>query len=279
MKIGLVLGGGGSRGLAHVGVLKVLVREQIPIDLIVGTSMGGVMGVLFALGIPLERLATEMTVLQNNPLINVKVLSARARQRMLRELLSKALAGKTFADLEIPTTLMAVDMINGKEIALNQGPLVPAALATSAVPALFPPVVIDGVPFADGGVIDSLATHVAYAQGADHVIAVDIEPPLQTDKPWQDPISATTGFQLSLLFGAPDPSNKPNMFAAMWRAFRVLSWHVHTERLEAHQPDVLLKPDVGDYGSLDFKDIDGPLQAGTTEAERHLDELRALTKL
>jgi len=276
MKIGLVLGGGGSRGLAHVGVLQVLVRERIPVDLIVGTSMGGVVGVLFALGIPLDRLATEMNVLQNNPLINVKVLSARARQRMLRELLSRALAGKTFADLAIPTTLMAVDMISGKEVALNHGPLSPAALATSAVPALFPPVVIDGVPLADGGVIDSLATRVAYEQGADRVIAVDIEPPLDTEKPWQDPISATTGFQLSLLFGTPESSRKPNMFSAMWRAFRVLSWHVHTERLAAHRPDVLLKPDVGAYGSLDFKNIEGPMRAGANEAELHLAELKAL---
>jgi predicted acylesterase/phospholipase RssA len=62
----------------------------------------------------------------------------------------------------------------------------------------------------------------------------------------------------------------------MWRAYRVLSWHVHTARLAAHQPDVLLQPDVGDYGSLDFKDIEGPLRAGEAEAEKHLAALRTL---
>jgi len=276
MTIGLVLGGGGSRGLAHVGVLKVLARERIPIDLLVGTSMGGIVGVLFALGISPDRLASEMMALQNTSIINVKLLSARARQRMLRELLARALAGKTFADLEIPTTLIVVDMVSGNELGLNHGPLLPAALATSAVPAIFPPVVIDGAVLADGGVIDSLATHAAYEQGADRVIAVDIEPSLDTSKPWQDPISAATGFQLSLLFGGPESSRKPNMFSAMWRAYRVLSWHVHTARLAAHQPDVLLQPDVGDYGSLDFKDIEGPLRAGEAEAEKHLAALRTL---
>jgi NTE family protein len=276
MTIGLVLGGGGSRGLAHVGVLKVLTRERIPIDLIVGTSMGGIVGVLFALGISPDRLASEMMALQNTSIINVKLLSARARQRMLRELLARALAGKTFADLEIPTTLMVVDMISGNELGLNHGSLLPAVLATSAVPAIFPPVMIDGAVLADGGVIDSLATRAAYEQGADRVIAVDIEPNLDTSKPWQDPISAATGFQLSLLFGGPESSKKPNMFSAMWRAYRVLSWHVHTTRLAEHRPDVLLLPDVGAYGSLDFKDIDGPLRAGEAEAEKQLAALKAL---
>jgi predicted acylesterase/phospholipase RssA len=91
MKIGLVLGGGGSRGLAHIGVLQVLVRERIPIDLIVGTSMGGIMGVLFALGFSPDQLANQMTALQRKSPINLKRLGARSRQRMLRSLLSEAL--------------------------------------------------------------------------------------------------------------------------------------------------------------------------------------------
>jgi NTE family protein len=278
MKIGLVLGGGGSRGLAHIGVLQVLVREEIPVDLVVGTSMGGIVGVLFALGISPDRLATNMNVMRNNSLINVKLLSARSRQRMLRELLSEVLEGKTFADLKIPTTLMAVDMIHGREITLNEGPLMPAALATSAVPAVFPFVTIDGMHLADGGVVDSLATHVAFQQGADKVIAVDIEPPLGKDKPWVDPISAITGFQLPLLFSASESSKRPSMFASMWRAVRVMAWHIHAERLAAYPPDVLLQPDVGQYGSLDFKDLEGPLLAGVVEAEQHLAELKALVQ-
>jgi NTE family protein len=278
MRIGLVLGGGGSRGLAHVGVLKVLVRERIPIDLIVGTSMGGIVGVLFALGIPLDRVVDEMSGLQNQSLINVKLLSARARQRMMRGLLSKALEGRTFADLEVPTTLMAVDMILGEEVALTSGALLPASLATSAVPAIFPPVCVDGRQLADGGVIDSLATHIAFAQGADRVIAVDVEPPLEKDNPWVDPISAITGSQLPLPISSSEASSAPNALASMWRAFRVMSCHIHAQRLSAHPPDVLLRPDVAQYASLDFKELEGLLLAGIVEAEQHLDELKALTE-
>jgi NTE family protein len=279
MKIGLVLGGGGSRGLAHIGVLQILIRERIPIDLIVGTSMGGIVGALFALGFPPDQLADQMAVLQRSSPINLKRLSARSRQRMLRSLLSEALNDKTFADLEIPTTLMAVDMVQGTEVALNEGPLMPAALATSAVPVIFPPVELNGMQLADGGVIDSLATHVAFGQGANKVIAVDIEPPLERDNPWVDPISAMTGFQFPFLFGSENSSQTPDPLTSVWRAARVMSWHIHQERLSAHPPDVLLRPKVEQYGSLDFKELRGPLLAGVAEAERHLEELKALRNL
>lgn len=275
MKIGLVLGGGGSRGIAHIGVLQVLVREGVPIDLVVGTSMGGVVGTLFALGLSPDQLAARMHVLRDNPLLNIRRLSARSRQRMLRTLLSEALDGKTFADLSIPTTLTAVDMRRGVEVTLNQGALLPAVLATCAVPAVFPPVELNGTQLADGGVIDSLATHVAFAQGADKVIAVDIEPPLATDNPWVDPLNAIMGVQLPLLSSSGSPKS-PGMFAAMWRAVRVMAWHIHAQRLAAHPPDVLLCPDVAGYGSLDFKEWGGPLRAGVAEAERHLAALKAL---
>jgi NTE family protein len=277
MKIGLVLGGGGSRCVAHVGVLQVLVREEIPIDLIVGTSAGGIVGTLFALGFSPDQLIAQMKVLRHKPLLNIKRLSARSRQQMLCDLLSETLGDKTFADLRIPTILMAVDMHRGSEVALDEGPLLPAVLATSAVPAVFPPVELDGTQLADGGVIDSLATHVAFARGADKVIAVDIEPPLEGDNPWVDPLSAITGFQLPLLFGDNGSSKTPSIFAAMWRAVRVMAWHIHTERLAAHSPDVLLCPQVGDYGSLDFRNLSGPLQAGVAEAERQLAALKALS--
>ncbi|MFQ5341912.1 MAG: patatin-like phospholipase family protein [Anaerolineae bacterium] len=276
-KIGLVLGGGGTRGIAHIGVLQVLVGERIPIDFIVGTSMGGIVGVLFALGFPPDELADRLRDMEGSSLINLRRLSARARQRMLRESLAEVLEDKTFADLRVPVTLMAVDMLHGREVALSEGPLMPAVLATSAVPAIFPPVDLNGVQLADGGVIDSLATHVAFEQGAEKVIAIDVYPPLERDNPWIDPISAIMGFQLpfSLLAGA-ESGQTPGVFASIWRSARVMAWYIHEERLSADPPDVLLRPDVADYGSLDFRDLSGPLQAGIVEAERRLPELKAL---
>ena len=366
-KIGLVLGGGGSRGLAHIGVLEVLLREQIPIDLIIGTSMGGIIALLFALGYSPGEIAQKMQSLQQSGALNMKrvtnrlqkhlppdflmglgmgsllglflvlarsitrkargaramkyidplvgatlggvmgflvarlrnlpqtaadsltsqrkaltlktLIGSRARQRRVHNQLLDALHGKTFTDLAIPVTVMAVDMLHGEEIKLNEGPLLPAVLASSAVPGAFPPVKHNGRELADGGVIDSLATHVAFEQGAQKVIAVDVYPALEKDNPWTDPLSAIMGFQLpSNIFSTSGdgPDQIPTAAASMWRSVRVMTWHLHQQRLIAHPPDVLLRPAVDRYGSLDFKDVTGPIQAGVEAAERHLEELKAL---
>lgn len=279
-KIGLVLGGGGSRGLAHIGVLEVLVREQIPLDLIVGTSMGGIVGVLFGLGLSPAQIAEELSPLQGASFLDrLKLISSRGRQRRAHEHFAETLEGKTFADLILPVTLMTVDMVHGEEIALSEGPLLPAVLASSAVPGAFPPIHHHGRQLADGGVIDSLATHVAYDQGADKIIAVDVYPPLEKDNPWTDPISAIMGFQLPPgIFSTSGNGVKriPTAAASMWRSVRVMTWYLHQQRLLAHPAHVLLRPQVSSYGSLDFKDVAGPRQAGVVEAERYLAELRAL---
>lgn len=278
-KIGLVLGGGGSRGLAHLGVLEVLVRESIPIDLMVGTSMGGIVAVLFALGYPPAEIAKGMFALQSNSFIDtVQMMTSRGRQRRARAYFAEVLENKTFADLSIPVVLMAVDMLHGQEVPLAEGPLLEAVLASSAVPGAFPPVKHNEMELADGGVIDSLATHVAYEHGADRVIAVDVYPPLEKDNPWTDPLSAVMGFQLpNVVSTSGNGHNKiPTAAASMWRSVRVMTWYLHQQRLAMHPPHVLLQPNVAAYGSLDFKDIEGPRRAGLEEAESHLAELRAL---
>lgn len=276
-RIGLVLGGGGSRGIAHAGVLQVLVREGIPIDLIVGTSMGGIIGALFALGLTPARLIEEMKEMEGSSLIHVSHLGTRARQRMLRDMLADPLEDKRFADLQIPLALMTVDMVEGKEIALTEGPLLPAVLATAALPGLFPPVEMNGAQLADGGVIDSLATHVAFEQGANKIIAVDVDMPLDEGEPWADPLSGVMGIDLPFgLLSSAESDGTPNMLSSMWRGVRVMAAYIHRRRLEEAPPDVLLRPDLRGCGSLSFDDLEDPLRAGVVEAEKHLTDLKAL---
>ncbi len=274
-KIGLVLGGGGSRGLAHIGVLQVLARENIGFDFIVGTSMGGIVGALYSRGFSLEHIGERLNELGGGSIFGWRLFSARARQRMVRDTLAEVFDGLTFEDLHIPLTVMAVDMKHGQEIALDSGPLIPALLASSAVPAIFPPVELDGLQLVDGGVIDSLATHVAYRLRADLIIGVDVYPSLEPDDLWQDPLSDIMGF--------PSPfglfrNDMPSMLAATWRAVRVMTWHLHQERLERHPPHILMRPSIREYSSLDFRDVQGPILAGANEAERHLAEIKAVVE-
>ena len=280
-KIGLVLGGGGSRGIAHIGVLMVLVREQIPIDLIVGTSMGAIVGTSYALGHEPQVIADNIVKnLGGSSLLNLNIFSARARQRAVQKQLAPAVEGKTFADLNILVTIMTTDMLHGKEIPISEGPLMPALLASSAVPGVFPPIKQDGMELMDGGVLDSLATHVAFENGAERVIAVDVDPGLDRDNPWVDPISAVVGIDLPFdaFSFARDWGRIPSAMASIWRSVRVRTIFIHEARLEQHPPDVLLKPDVADYASLDFKDVQGPMQAGINAAEEQVDAIRALVE-
>jgi NTE family protein len=276
-KVALVLGGGGSRGIAHIGVLEILVREKIPIDMIVGTSMGAIVGALFALGLEPTMMAEKFMEMQSNSIFNMNLFSARARQNDLKKQLERGLRDLNFSDLQIPLFVTAVDVIHGTEVVLTEGPLIPALLASSAVPAVFPPVEHMGMHLADGGVIDSLATHIAYEQGADKIIAVDVYPPLEKDNPWVDPVSAVMGFQLPFnMFSNTQWGRVPSMMASMWRSFRVMACYLHEQRLAMYPPDVLICPAVSGYGSLDFTDVSGPLAAGRHEAKKHIHQIKSL---
>lgn len=277
MKVALVLGGGGSRGLAHVGVLQVLQQIELQPDLIVATSMGGVVGVLYGLGFGPEEISHGFRLVQNGLTFNVRLLSARARQRRVRDNLAALLGNLTFADLHLPVTLMTVDMEAGVEVPLSEGRLLPAVLASSAVPGAFPPVWHRGRHLADGGVIDSLCTPMAYTLGADKVIAVDVHPTLAREAPWDNPLRVITGLRLPFdhLLGAPE-STRPTLPAALWRANRVMTWYVHEQRLQAHPAHVLLRPQISHFGSLDFKDVHGPVAAGVAVAEENLTRLQAI---
>lgn len=275
-RVALVLGGGGSRGIAHIGVLEVLKEAGVPIDLIVGTSMGAIVGAMYAAGHDSQTMAERMERLSGLNLLNINVFSQRARQQRVREELNQGLRGLSFHDLSIPLVATAVDMVSGAEVILSEGNLVQALLASSAVPGVFPPVKINGMELADGGVIDSVATHVAFQFNPQIVLAVDVYPPLDQDNPWTDPLSAIIGMNIPLVSGTLPWATSPNPVSSLWRAVRVMTWHLHEERLKANPPHVLLRPPVGETGSLDFSDTQAPYFAGIQEAQQHLGEILAL---
>jgi NTE family protein len=221
---------------------------------------------------PPAKMADYMHGWQGNNVFSMNLFSARARQRQIENQLRAVIGDRTFGDLDIPMVMLAVDMNTGQEVILDAGPLLPAILASSAVPVVFPPVEMDGMKLADGGVIDSLNTEVAFAHGAQKVIAVDIYPMLEQDT-WDDPLGAIMGIDLPLVSTSAD-----NPISAVWRSIRIAMWYLHAKRVSLHPPDVLLRPEVSDYGSLDFNNIKGPLAAGRAEAEKHLAAIRALVE-
>ena len=159
-KIGLVLSGGGARGFAHLGVIQALNENNIYPDVISGTSAGAIAGVLYADGhTPLE----AMRLLNSNSRLHYMrptvpkegLLQISGVLRILRD----NLKARTFAELKIPLFVCATDLNNGKAVYFSDGELINPIIASASIPVLFKPVVINGISYVDGGVLDNLPIH------------------------------------------------------------------------------------------------------------------------
>lgn len=232
-KIGLALSGGGIRGVAQAGVLKVLEEENIPIDLIVGTSIGGVIGGLYASGyspdeiIELAQTTDWATVLSDTPqrsslFLGEKEKRGRAilqvrmdhfkpvvpeayspgqmlHRKFTETILNSYYQSMDFSDLKIPLKIVATDMLTGEKIILDYGDLAQALRATVGIPLLFSPVEYGSYTLVDGGVLDNIPVLDTRQAGADIVIAVDSTSPLRTpeniEAPWEIADQITTIMQ------------------------------------------------------------------------------------
>lgn len=206
LKVGLALGGGGARGLAHIGVLKVLERENIPIDLITGTSIGAIIGGAYALKkdiSAIEKIAEKYSKIsefnidfsfsekeRKDKLFFLKkmsdflkkgyILNLELRRKYIDEgeeikkIIKDLVGDKAFTDTKIPFAVVAADLIKGEKVILNQGKLFDALLASSSIPGMFPPVILDKKILVDGGIVDVVPIQAAQSLGANFVIGVNV---------------------------------------------------------------------------------------------------------
>jgi len=261
--VGLALSGGGARGLAHIGVLKVLECQGVPIDCISGASMGGVVAAAYAAGMTpamLESLALRMARLRRL----LRLIDLRPPRRgllagnKLRAFLERFIPAElTFADLRLPLALEAVDLGTGEEVALTEGSVLEASLATSAFPGMLPPVEWHGRSLVDEGVLDNLPIDLVRDLGAERVIAVDVSSASCPEDDWNPIQSGRRGPDfLGLAFDAVGL-----MVAAQTRA-----------RLLADPPDMLVRPtlphDIGTFSS--FTRAAEIIRLGGEAAERAL---------
>jgi len=176
-RVALVLGGGAFHGMAHLGVLKVLEDAGIPIDFIVGASVGSMVGCLYADNpnadslIPLVG-STKASNIFDFSLFrsNEGFVSGKKYQKFIR----KNCHTDNIEDLKIPFVAVATDLMNGKSISLSSGPVAASVNASSAIPMIFEPVEMYGLILIDGGILNNVPTDIARASGAEVIIAVDI---------------------------------------------------------------------------------------------------------
>ena len=275
MDIAIALGGGGIRGIAHIGVLRTLEERGFNIKAIAGTSAGGLIGAVYAAGIDTHRIEEEVKGL--DPIRAFMRHHDDAPSLLgLGEIatkLSKLLGDRTFSDLKTPFAATAVSLQSGKEIILTDGKILDAVLATIAVPGVFPSQEIGGQVLIDGGILDPVPVQVARWMRPDlPIVAVMLHqlPPGYTEDSPQLPITipgpASIVDQLTKL-------RPVQAFKIFSQSIEVASKHLTKLTLQLYKPEVLISPPVGHIGLLQMIDVDEVIQAGVKATEEALNEI------
>ncbi|NLY50195.1 MAG: patatin family protein [Firmicutes bacterium] len=221
-RLAVALGAGAARGLAHIGVLQVFEETGIEADYVAGTSIGALVGALYAAGVDLRELEKVASNLRLKHLADF-VLPGRGGLiggDKLRGLLNLFLRGKTFDDLRIPLAVVATDLKTGQEVVFREGKLVEAILASCAIPGVFVPVTYRDRLLADGGLVDRVPVRVARSMGPAVVVAVDV------------------GANLS-------KSRLRTLPEITMQAIDIMQEEIM--RLKAREADVFIRPDVGHF--------------------------------
>jgi NTE family protein len=246
-RIGLALGGGVMRGMAHIGVLTVLEREAIPIDYVAGTSAGALVGAAYCAGFPVDRIRSAALQLHWSRLISLNFpkrgwLSTDRARNLFRQ----QIGDLNFEDLKIPFAAVATDIENGTPVAIREGKVIPAVLASCAVLGLIPPVEIDGRLFADGTFTNTVPVSAAREAGAEFVVGVDI-------------------FH-------PKLRHRRGPFNFLVTALEILC---HRAGNGIYKADCLIAPDLAGKTYLRFSQAEKFIASGEQAAERKLPEIRA----
>src|SRR5512133_4074848 len=251
-RVALVLGGGAARGFAHVGVLRALEQEKIPVDLVVGTSVGSLIGALYAEDRNSFELEWTAFQLEKDDLFDYGVMnvvtgmSFAAGDRLERWLTEK-IKIKNIEDMKVPFAAVATDLNWWTRVVIDRGPVARAVRASSAIPGVFPPVQHLGKILVDGGVSDNIPIAVARERGADLVIAVDISENL----------------------GNTDIKNVVDVVLQATNIMFALTVE-HSKR----GADVLITPKIGDVGMLDFTQKKRCMLAGIEAGRAAIPQIR-----
>jgi NTE family protein len=251
-KIALVLGGGAARGFAHVGVIRVLEQEKIPIDMIVGTSVGALIGGIYAADPNSFRLEWLAFKIEKNDLFDFSILSSRmgpVRGDRLEEFVNTNVKVRTIEELAIPFYAVSTELATGNTVVFDKGPLARAIRASAAIPGLIHPVEIEGKLYVDGGVTDNLAVDIARARGADVIIAVSIQKEIT-----QNEFSSF----LDVVLQSVDIMGRELV------------------RYKARDYDVLIEPNVGSVGTTDFSKKQQLLEEGIAAARKAVPQIKEL---
>ena len=289
LKFGLALGSGSARGLAHVGVIQVLEAYDIPIDIIAGTSIGSVVGSLYAAGASidqLEKAALSMkkstTLFLIDPALpHSGLISGNKIVEMLNDL---ALEDKTFDDLKIPFEAVATDVESGAEVILTQGKVIDAVRASISIPGIFTPVKYQDYYLVDGGVVNPVPVNVVQKMGADIIFAVSLAKlkPYTTALIINKETSNLEEVEKSSILQQKIEQVKstfesPNIFEVIVQSIDIMQAKITGQCLEG--ADVVIVPfGIKDINLLDFDKAESVIKGGMMAALLKMPQIKEVIK-
>jgi|WetSurMetagenome_2_1015567.scaffolds.fasta_scaffold13012_2 NTE family protein len=282
-KIALVLGGGGARGLSHIGVLKRFEEAAIVPELIVGTSIGALIGGAYASGMgvaAMGKVVAAMDFLAVAKIFRPGIpLSGFVDSGRVEKLLKDHLGSRTIESLALPFRAVATDLISGEDVVFDKGPLVEAILASIAIPVLFKPVCRRGRYIVDGGLSNPLPVSVAHRLSAAPSVAVNVSP--DSAKVGEISRSRRDLKMKKLERFAPawlklPRAAAPTLLDVFLQTVTISTYNLIQQRLGQERPRVLLTPDVAEFGMLEFHHGREIVKRGYEEAGKALSAFAAL---
>lgn len=256
-KIGLALGGGGAKGLAHIGIIKALKRAGIPIDFISGTSMGALVGAWYAATEDIELLEDTFLKIKTRNIFPIKEILKRKDGSLFRgdsiaDLLEKNFGKLKFSDCKIPFSAVATDIKNGDTVVISSGKLSDAVRASIALPVIFGPAQVRKQILIDGGFSNPVPADIVKDMGAKFIIAADVS------SKWTSASGEIT--------------NVHDILSILSDALSVIEYQLAKPSLKI--ADVVLRPPVMNFGWLEFGRAGEIIRIGGEEAELRVKEIR-----
>ena len=249
-KIALVLGGGSAKGFAHVGVIRILEQEKIPIHMIVGTSVGSLIGAIYASNPDSFQLEWAAFKIERGDVLDFSIVSSKlgpVQGARIEAFLEQTAKAKKVEDTKIPFYPVATDLNTGETVILGKGSLAKAVHASSAIPGIFAPVTFDNRTLVDGGVSDNVACDIARSKGADIVIAVNLQ---------RDIKDADIGSVIDVIAQSISILMRENSKAKL------------------QQADIVIEPDTKGVSVFDFSQKKLLVEEGMKAAQKALPKIR-----
>ena len=239
LSFGLTLSGGGARGYAHIGVLKALEEADLKIDYLSGTSMGSVMGAAYAGGLNADQLAEIAIELSNSKILWRYADPAIPRKAIMQgkriiDFFDEYMPVKSFEELEIPLTVVAVDIIEGKEVHFNSGSLLEAVRASISVPGVLEPVEKNGMAMVDGGLLNNMPVDAAMNMGAEVILGIDVGTSFDHGPTIWQMLEKRPIFQNTI----------GGMIRILGDSLELLMQKQFESKLEQYPPDFMVRPEI-----------------------------------